>query len=294
MMNQEKLFFPFLVVIGFLTIMVDRLKKNGSLMQDVILKRVQVNMPFHLLFEKYLPMVVKNGINPEIGFNHIDLERYRIQDFVRVAEVLREKGLTITLHAPFMDLRPGALDPRIRQASIERLNQVFDLVPFFQPKCVVCHPSFDERYYVSTEQKWLENSLDTWGKFLALAEDMETVIALENVYERTPDHLSRLFNSLEGPNLFFCFDTGHFNAFSDRNLGAWMKALGPHLGQLHLHDNRTDMDGHLPVGEGNFPFHDLFRMIREAGIHPIITLEPHSEANLWKSVANIEAMGLFA
>jgi len=261
-------------------------------MHDAVLKRVQVNMPFHLLYEKYLPMVVKNGINPEIGFNHVDLERYLIQDFVRVAEVLRDKSLVITFHAPFMDLRPGALDPKIRQVSIDRLLQVFDLVPFFEPKCIVCHPSFDERYYVSTEQKWFENSLDTWKKFLALAEDMGTVIALENVYERTPDPLSRLLNAIEGPNLFFCFDTGHFNTFSNRDLAAWMKELGPHLGQLHLHDNHADMDAHLPVGDGNFPFPELFAMIREAGIHPIITLEPHSEANLWRSVANIEAMKL--
>lgn len=281
------------VAIGFRNTTVDRLKKIGSLMRDTILKRVQVNMPFHLLYEKYLPMVVKNGINPEIGFNHADLERYPVQDFVRVAEVLRDNGRTITFHAPFMDLRPGALDPKIRQASMERLHQVFDLVPFFQPACIVCHPSFDERYYVSTEQEWLENSLDTWGQFLALAEDMGTVIALENVYERSPLQLSRLFNALEGPNLFFCFDTGHFNTFSNRNLTGWMKELGPHLGQLHLHDNRADMDEHLPVGEGNFPFHDLFRMIREEGLHPVVTLEPHSEANLWKSVANIEAMKLF-
>lgn len=261
-------------------------------MREMILKRVQVNMPFHLLYEKYLPLVAKNGINPEIGFNHADLENYLIQDFVRVAEVLRDKGLTITFHAPFMDLRPGALDPKIRRASIERLYQVFDLIPFFQPKCVVCHPSFDERYYVSTENKWLENSLDTWGKFLALAEDMGTVIALENVYERSPLHLSRLFSALEGPNIFFCFDTGHFNTFSNGDLDGWMRELGPHLGQLHLHDNFAEIDEHLPVGDGNFPFHELFRMIRDEGINPIITLEPHSEANLWKSIANIEAMKL--
>jgi sugar phosphate isomerase/epimerase len=258
--------------------------------QEDVLKRVQVNMPFHLLYEKYLPLMLKHRINPEIGFHHADLERFRIQDFVRVAEVLRDRGLTITFHAPFMDLRPGAVDPKIRQASVERLMQVFDLVPFFQPKCIVCHPSFDDRYYVSTEQAWLENSLDTWGKFLALAEEMETAIALENVYEKTPTHLARLFRSLEGPNLFFCFDTGHFNVFSNRQLDEWMKELGPHLGQLHLHDNGAQADEHLPLGEGNFPFQKLFDMLREEGIHPIITLEPHTEVNLWKTVKNMEAI----
>jgi sugar phosphate isomerase/epimerase len=261
-------------------------------MLEDILRRVQVNMPFHLLYKKYLPLVVQHGINPEIGFNHVDLERFEIQDFVRVAEVIRDKGLTITLHAPFMDLRPGAVDPKIRQASIERLFQVFDLVPFFAPQCIVCHPSFDERYYISTEEAWLENSLDTWRKFLELAEEMGTAVSLENVYERTPDHLGRLFQALKGPNIFFCLDTGHFNAFSNRNLDGWLKVLGPRIGQIHLHDNAALADDHLPVGEGNFPFGDLFAYLEEQGLHPIITLEPHTEENLWKTVTNLEATGL--
>jgi sugar phosphate isomerase/epimerase len=261
-------------------------------MQAEMLNKVQVNMPFYLLFEEYLPLVLEHGINPEIGFNHLDLERFRTEDFARVAEILRDRGLTITLHAPFMDLRPGAVDRKIRQASIERLLQVFDLIPFFQPKCIVCHPSFDDRYYVSTEQEWLENSIDTWKNFLVLAEEMETVIALENVYEKNPYHLGRLFRAIEGPNLLFCFDTGHFNAFSDRLLEAWMQELGPYLGQLHLHDNANAADEHLPVGEGNFPFHSLFEMIGKEGILPIVTLEPHNEENLWKTLKNLEEMKL--
>jgi len=268
------------------------LKEMRITMPEDVLRRVQVNMPFHLLYRKYLPLVIKHRINPEIGFNHADLEGFSIQDFVRVAEVLRDQGLTITLHAPFMDLRPGALDPKIRQASIERLRQIFELVPLYEPRCIVCHPSFDERYYISTEKEWLENSLDTWRRFLDLAEEMGTVISLENVYERTPDHLGRLFQSLEGTNIIFCLDTGHFNAFSNRDLDEWLRVLGPHLGQVHLHDNATLADEHLPVGEGTFPFHDLFGYIEEQGTHPIITLEPHTEENLWKTVTNLEAMNL--
>jgi len=123
-------------------------------MQEKILKRVQVNMPFHSLYRQYLPMVVEKSINPEICFSHDDIENFMVQDYVRVAEVLLDHGLTVTFHAPFMDLRPGAVDQKIRQASIERLMQVFEIAPFFRPNCIVCHPSFDDRYYVSTEEAW--------------------------------------------------------------------------------------------------------------------------------------------
>jgi len=108
-----------------------------------ILQKIQVHVPFYLLREKLLPWALREGINPEIGFNHHDLDRFHAADFRETAERLADSGLSVTFHAPFMDLRPGALDPRIRQISLDRLRQVFDLIPWFRPRSVVCHPSFD-------------------------------------------------------------------------------------------------------------------------------------------------------
>ena len=257
-----------------------------------ILKRVQVHIPFNILRDKLLPTVIKEGINPEIGFNYAVLDQVRGEDFLRVADSLREAGLTITFHAPFMDLRPGAIDPRIRQATRDRLHQVFDLVSSFRPRSVVCHPSFDERYYVSGEQIWLENSIETWGHFLNLAREMDTIIALENVYETGPHHLALLLGALTSERLRFCFDTGHFNVFSRTSLNVWIDKLASFLGQIHLHDNNGVADDHLPVGEGNFPFQDFFRMLQERGLNPIITLESHSEKDMWQMLRNIKVMGL--
>ncbi|PJA47729.1 MAG: AP endonuclease [Syntrophobacterales bacterium CG_4_9_14_3_um_filter_49_8] len=257
-----------------------------------ILKRVQAHIPFNMLSDKLLPTVIREGINPEIGFNYAVLDQVRREDFLRVADSLREAGLTITFHAPFMDLRPGAIDPRIRQVTIDRLHQVFDLVPFFRPRSVVCHPSFDERYYVSGEQMWLENSIETWKHFLTIASQMDTIISLENVYETGPHHLSLLFGAFTPDHVRFCFDTGHFNVFSRTPLEVWLDKLAAYLGQVHLHDNNGVADEHLPVGEGNFPFQDFFRMLRERGLDPIITLESHSEKDMWQMLRNIKAMGL--
>lgn len=259
-----------------------------------MLKDVQVHMPFHLLYSRFLPMVIRERINPEISFNHASLERFDRKAFVELAGRLLDEDLKITFHAPFMDLRPGAIDPKIRQITIDRLKQVFDLVPFFRPLSVVCHPSFDQRYYVSSEHLWLENSIDTWRKFLKMADEMNTVIALENVYESDSHHLCLLLQAIPLPRLCFCFDTGHFNVFSRMSLETWVKNLGARIGQLHLHDNNGTLDEHLPVGEGTFPFQELFRMLHEQGLNPIITLESHTEKDLWQMIENIKVMKLFA
>ena len=65
---------------------------------------------------------------------------------METAKLLADAGLKITFHAPFMDLRPGAMDDKIRRTSIDRIKQVFDLAPYFHPLKIVCHASFDERY----------------------------------------------------------------------------------------------------------------------------------------------------
>jgi sugar phosphate isomerase/epimerase len=258
-----------------------------------ILKSVQVHMPFHFLRDHFLPMVLKEGINPEISFNYFTLDHFRKDDYVKIADQLMEAGLTISFHAPFMDLRPGAIDPEVRKVTAYRLQQVFDLVPYFRPVSVVCHASFDKRYYVSNEHEWLENSIETWKHFLAQAIDMDTMIALENVYETDCQYLSLLLDAFASPNICFCFDTGHFNVYSTATLEEWMNGLGDRIGQIHIHDNNGLLDQHLPVGEGIFPFQSFFRMISERKLEPVITLESHSERNLWRTLDNIKALNLF-
>jgi len=261
-------------------------------MQEVFSK-VQVHVPFHRLRDGFLDRVLSERINPEISFTQPVLDSSARDDFRRVADALREAGLTITFHAPFMDLRPGAIDPKIRQATGERLRQVFDLVPLFRPRSVVCHPSFDERYYVSADQQWLKNSIATWTPLLALAEELDTRIAFENVYETTPRQLRMLLDAFPTPHACLCFDAGHFNVFGTRTpLREWLETLGSRIGQLHLHDNNGVTDEHLPVGEGSFPFAELFQFIRTRNINPLMTLEAHSEENLGRTVKNIRAMGL--
>jgi sugar phosphate isomerase/epimerase len=259
-------------------------------MQDV-LEKIQIHMPFHLLHSRFLPMVIKERINPEISFDSAALDRFSRKDFEEVAKRLLDAGLVITFHAPFMDLRPGAIDPKIRAVTIDRLKQVFDLIPSFRPLSVVCHPSFDQKYYVSTEDLWLENSIDTWS-YLMNQMGETTRIAFENVYETEPRQLALLLDAFRGSRTCLCFDTGHFNVFSRSSLETWMESIGSRIGQLHLHDNHGGLDEHLPVGQGTFPFREFFTMLHDRGLEPIITLEPHVERDLWQSIENIKAMKL--
>lgn len=258
-----------------------------------ILKEVHAHMPYELL-PSYLDLILRKKINPEIYFNHSALDNLDKADCVKIAATLKEAGLKITFHAPFMDLRPGALDISIRRASLNRIRQAFELAFIFHPLRIVCHPSFDHRYYVSCDELWLQNSAATWRELLDMAAAADTVIALENTYEKDPTILRRLFEILPRERLCFCFDTGHFNVFAATALDVWLAELGKYIGQLHLHDNYGKSDEHLPVGNGIFPFAQLFQFLREEKIRPVMTLEAHAADDLLQSAENIAAMGIFA
>jgi sugar phosphate isomerase/epimerase len=259
-------------------------------MQDIISK-VHVHMPFHL-FPEYKEMILQNRLNLEIYFNHAVLQSMNKKRCRETARIIADAGLKINFHAPFMDLRPGAFDDKIRQASIDRIKQALDLASYFHPLKIVCHASFDEDYYVNSDDLWLDYSVKTWKELAARAKDNNTVIALENIYEKNPYILRRLFEALSSDSLCFCFDTGHFNVYSYEPLSVWLRELGKYLGHMHLHDNFGRTDEHLPVGSGTFPFNELSQYLRRRKAMPSFTLEAHNQDALWQSLSNIKNMEL--
>lgn len=252
-------------------------------------KKIQVNIPFTMLHESYLDRFIKYELNPEIGIDAVALDRYSLSDFKEVADQLREHGRNVTLHAPFVDMSPGSPDPKVWALTRNRFGQVLQLVPLFKPETIVCHAGYDQKRYGFLKEIWAEKSLEMWG-WLAESLRVEGVaLMLENVYEHGPDQIRFLFENLQAQGVGFCLDTGHQAAFGRTPLETWVDVLGKYIGQLHLHDNNGKRDEHQALGRGIIDFEALFkRLVAIRKSPPVITLEPHSEANLWPSVEYLE------
>ncbi len=254
-----------------------------------IAKKVQVNIPFTMLWDSYIELFIKNGLNPEIGIDAVSLNRFSYDDFKDIARRLHEQNLTITLHGPFIDLSPGSSDPDVVNLTRHRFKQMLKLVPLFKPKTVVCHAGYDWKRYGYFKEEWVKKSLEIWSWLGALIADEGGQLMLENVYEHSPEDIRILFENLEKQNVGFCLDTGHQSAFSRTSLTAWLDSLGPYLGQIHLHDNQGKNDDHLAMGKGKIDFNTFFKAlkaIRKAP--PVITLEPHEEEALRPSLEFLE------
>ncbi|MCD6353510.1 MAG: sugar phosphate isomerase/epimerase [Proteobacteria bacterium] len=255
----------------------------------LLINHVQVNIPFAMLCDSYLNRFIKQRLNPEIGLDAAVLERYSLSDFTDIAKEFHNHSLTITLHAPFIDLSPGSPDKSIRAVTRHRFEQVLQLVPIFKPETVVCHVGYDRERYSFIKDIWFENSLKMWSWLGTRIGNEGSLLMLENVYEDNPEDIKTLFNNLKNQNAGFCFDIGHQAVFSSVPLVNWLEFLGSYLGQLHMHDNCGKEDEHLAMGQGSINFQPLFDYLKSRRKNPpVITLEPHREEDLRPSLKYLE------
>ncbi len=244
---------------------------------EEIKKQVFVSCPFDLLKEKYLPIMVSQGINPEIGLNGTILDSYRFFDFFDVAKTLKTSGLKCTIHAPFTDIGCGAIDSCIRKVSLERLKQAVDLAVLFEAKSLVFHTGWERKIYADAKEFWLSFAIDTILALCKHARASNIPIALENVFELDTELHKAIFSKIPDDMLGFCLDAGHVYAFSKTPLNKWLDDLGPRIRHLHLHDNRGESDEHLAPRQGVIDFDLLFSWLSERGMRPVLTLEAHDE-----------------
>ncbi len=253
---------------------------------ELVKARCFVCCPFELLIDKYLDLILENRINPEIGLNAGVLDRFKTKEFERVAKTLEQEGLRCTAHGPFIDLSIGAIDPKIRSVTAERLTKALEVSGVLGAISLVLHTGFDPRHHKDHEQMWLENAIRVLEDIVEKNHE-HIPIMIENVYETDPAIHKVLFNKEKSGNLGFCLDFGHLVAFGKGDIDLWLEELRPFLRQLHLHDNKGDYDDHLPVGTGMIDFDHLFEDLFEHHIGPILTLEPHREEDV---IPSLEAL----
>jgi len=244
------------------------------------------HVPYSQLADR-LDYIVSGHINPEIFFNAEMLDNIILEELSAQGSVLHNAGLRCTIHAPFIDLNPGALDPKIREVTRNRFRQVFQMAEFLNPKVIVFHPGYDDLRYGNNRLDWLKNSIDFWQEFIPIAEKLGSVIAMENIFEKEPSTLKALLEAFEHPNFRHCFDVGHWNMFTTVTMEEWFAELGSFIAESHIHDNHGEADEHLPLGEGEIDFDLLFGLLKHYAPEAVWTIEAHSQERLERALKNI-------
>ncbi|MDW7645148.1 MAG: sugar phosphate isomerase/epimerase family protein [Desulfuromonadales bacterium] len=233
---------------------------------------------------------VDNRLQPEIAFKADDFTETTFEQVRTLSAELSQHGLRNTIHAPFLDLNPGALDPLVLKATRKRFHQTLDFAEILASDLIVFHPGYDRWRYGGQSHLWLETNLGFWPEFIHRAERMGCTLVTENIFEESPDTLAALLQAMDSPFFGACFDLGHWHLFGQSDLDAWLRPLAKHLRHLHLHDNHGTADEHLALGEGLIDFQALFRALDAASLRPSVTLEVHESAGIISSIATLKRL----
>ncbi len=247
---------------------------------------VAASIPLELL-DTYFPKVIERALPIELVLKAEVLDGLTFSDFKKWAKKLKDSGINLTVHLPFMDLSLAAFDPWVRKASLLRLFQGMKVASLFEPKVCVFHSGYHQDYHREHKEKWRQVFIEeALSAILNLAEELSLTLALENTFEPTPDFLRPVFEAYEG-RLYWCFDPGHAKVFSKADELSWLDKLSSYLIEMHCHDNLGEFDDHLPLGEGVVKFQEIFQALKQQKKEVFFTVEARSEEAFLKSFSFI-------
>lgn len=250
---------------------------------------IHIHIPYPQM-KDYLELLRKRRYDLEIYFSAAVLDQIEKPDLEKMIERL-DWGPRLTLHAPFMDMNPGAMDPMVRSATQVRFRQFLSVAAILKPRTAVFHAAYDRWRYSDRKDIWLENGLDTWRKVMDTASKIIGLrVAVENVFDEEPEALQMLIEKIDSPDFGFCFDTGHFNLFSTVTMEQWFESLGRHLVEVHLHDNDGKSDSHWALGRGNIDFEKFFGLMNALALTPVFTIEAHDKDDVEASLERVKAL----
>ncbi|MBQ1281742.1 MAG: sugar phosphate isomerase/epimerase [Oscillospiraceae bacterium] len=154
-------------------------------------------------------------------------------------------------HAPFAELSPCAIDPKIRALTAQRYRQSIELALQLGIRRIVIHSGFIPLVYFP--EWFVPESIRFWREFLQeMPQDI--LIALENVMDSSPQMLVDIAEGVGDPRFGLCLDLGHANSsISETAPLDWIEPMLPWLRHVHLHSNEGGWDIHAPLGSGTVP-----------------------------------------
>ena len=105
-------------------------------------ERLHVHVPYPHL-DELLPELTQRRLQPEVGFKGPDLDQLDPGLIDRAASQLAEANLAVTVHAPFFDLNPGAIEPYVFEATAIRFRQTMAASARLGARTIVFHPGYE-------------------------------------------------------------------------------------------------------------------------------------------------------
>lgn len=217
-----------------------------------------------------VPMARKYGLGIEIAEFctawNMD-ERFSLVD--SALKMMLDGIPRTTLHGPFNELFPCAIDLKARSLAAYRYRQAIDLAKRYGSGKVILHGGYNPRMYYP--EWYVKQSIVFWKDFLKKKTGVE--IVLENVLEEEPEWLLDIVKGVDDPRLRMCLDIGHVNAYSRVSVMEWLERCAPYISHFHVHNNDGSRDAHDALDQGTIPIRELLKQAEILCPEATVTLE---------------------
>ena len=214
-------------------------------------------------------LALERGMGLEIiGF--CAAERMEDEELIASEEVRLRPYARKSLHAPYYELAPCAIDPLIREVSLKRYRQAVATCMRLGIRRMVVHSGFAPRVYYP--EWFVPRSIEFWRDFVReLPEDFE--LLLENVLDVHPEYIRDVCDGVDDPRLRICLDVGHANAYSEVPVEEWVSVLSARIAHVHLHNNDGSRDAHAPLHAGSMDIPRILELLDEHAPEAEICIE---------------------
>lgn len=186
----------------------------------------------------------------------------------RFRDLAGELGFEVLGHTAWY-LPFGSPVERLRRAAVEELCGQLPVFHAAGVHRVNVHP-YPGTSGLEDRRRAIERVSRSFSEIAARAEDLGLEVMVENLPGFSePRQMSKV---LRDGRLRFHLDVAHASVGKECNEGL-LQRFGDRLIHVHLSDNSTERDDHLPLGAGKVPWKKALQALKRRGYRGAITLE---------------------
>lgn len=231
---------------------------------------------------------VKNIIDFNLDeFNKLNIG-VEIQDFVNFSlngilmenRVIKYKELLynfnniISLHGPFLDLKPISPDPDIRRISYNKYLKALIIAKELNSDYIIFHSQINPHLKEPNLIRMMNSKTKEFWVEILDESDYEGVVLIENIFEDDPQLLKEYIEAINMPNIRINLDIGHVK-LNEVSLENWIAELKDYIEYIHIHSNNGKYDEHKSPTE--FEILKLNHLLKKYNINPVLGLEYTTE-----------------
>lgn len=206
------------------------------------------------------------------------------------------------IHGPFWDLPLASWDPQLCKLVQKRLTKGLEICEALGSTHMVIHSPYmawehnNILNYHGSRESIFERFTVTMKPIVKRAEDIGTMLVLENVEDIDPYFRGELTESMSSEAFQISVDTGHAY-YAHESCGAppvdyFIKAAGNRLQHIHLQDADGHADRHWALGDGAICWHSVFTTLSQLQSKPRLIIESFGQDAITRSIAYLQNVGL--